>query len=620
MRIATAVLIVATALPGTLQAGSQSPPNLDWTAWRYLAVLDGGRHKPLDSLAWETARMIGNRASFTDPETGQKLDATGLYLATLLDWQGWDHPAAAHMSVDTQSHSAYFVTHQPDKWDRAGLILVENLELRRALGIPEDQKYIAPLELAHAKIRDPRAGAATPFIPWADKLVRTKQQGFSFFEKKALEVADRLWAYQEHRMGVRLEVVPVPGSSPEEWLSLSSLVRMSNDSAAPTRVLKDEFARLRSAYRGGSAEAFQAASAAFIAAARQIGSQRGPYPSRRLIDLEVTYNHWVPFRFAWIFVLLAAIFVLLSMGTAWRPFYAGALAAYGIGLVAMLIGFGMRVTISGRAPVTDMYESVVYVGFGIAIIGLILELVYRKRFILVAAAAVSTVALVVADNCPALLDPSLRPLQPVLRSNYWLVIHVMTITMSYAAFALALGISNITLGYHLFGSTNREAIAALGKFTYKVLQVGVLLLAAGTILGGVWAAYSWGRFWGWDPKEVWALITLLGYLAVLHARFIGWVGDLGLAALSVLCFSLVVMAWYGVNFVLGAGLHSYGFGGGGQTYVYSTLLVQFLYMLAAIARSLLNPAYGSPAVAARDSADDRGEVVEVTPIADSTVN
>ena len=321
----------------------------------------------------------------------------------------------------------------------------------------------------------------------------------------------------------------------------------------------------------------------------------------------------MPFRFAWIFVLLSAILLLLNMGTYWRPLYAGSLAAYGVGLVAMLIGFGMRVTISGRAPVTDMYESVVYVGFGIAIIGLILELVYRKRFILVAAAAVSTVALVVADNCPALLDPSLRPLQPVLRSNYWLVIHVMTITMSYAAFALALGISDITLGYYLFGSTHRAVIAALSKFTYKVLQVGVLLLAAGTILGGVWAAYSWGRFWGWDPKEVWALITLLGYLAVLHSRFIGWVGDLGLAALSVICFSLVVMAWYGVNFVLGAGLHSYGFGGGGQTFVYSVLGVQFLYMLAAIARACLNPAFDSPPPP-RNSADGLGEVVEVTPL------
>jgi cytochrome c-type biogenesis protein CcsB len=549
--------------------------------------------------------MIGNRAGLADPKTGQKLDATALYLVMLLDWQGWDHPATGHMTVDVDSHAAYFIVHQPDKWDRAGLILVENLELRRALGLPENQKYVAPLDLCHARIRDPQSGTATPFVPWAEKLARTKQQGFSVFEKKALALAERLWAYQEHRMGVRLEVIPLPGSSQSEWVSLAAVERLGIHSDPSMRTLSDEFGKLRTAYRAGSADAFQAASAAFIAAARQAGEQLRAYPSQRLIDLEVAYNHWVPFRFAWIFVLLATIFVLLNMGTQWRPLYAAALAAYGVGLVAMFVGFGMRVTISGRAPVTDMYESVVYVGLGIAIIGLILELIYRKRFVLLAAAAVSTVALVIADNCPALLDPSLRPLQPVLRSNFWLVIHVMTITMSYAAFALALSISNITLGYYLRGSTNHDVIAALGKFTYQVLQVGVLLLAAGTILGGVWAAYSWGRFWGWDPKEVWALITLLGYLAVLHARFAGWVGDLGLAALSVLCFSLVVMAWYGVNFVLGAGLHSYGFGGGGQTYVYGTLLVQFLYMLVAIVKFQFSSQCSSSVLPSHDFADSR---------------
>jgi len=117
------------------------------------------------------------------------------------------------------------------------------------------------------------------------------------------------------------------------------------------------------------------------------------------------------------------------------------------------------------------------------------------------------------------------------------------------------------------------------------MQIGVLLLAAGTILGGVWADYSWGRFWGWDPKEVWALVALLGYLCVLHARHIGWVGHRGLAAMSVVCFTLVVMAWYGVNFVLGAGLHSYGFGGGGQGWVYTVIVLQLLYAGAACQRS-----------------------------------
>ena len=107
-------------------------------------------------------------------------------------------------------------------------------------------------------------------------------------------------------------------------------------------------------------------------------------------------------------------------------------------------------------------------------------------------------------------------------------------------------------------------VKPLSNFVYRAMQVGVLLIAAGTILGGVWADYSWGRFWGWDPKEVWALITLLVYLVPLHGRFAGWVSTFGLVAASVVCFLSVIMAWYGVNFVLGVGLHSYGFVEGGS--------------------------------------------------------
>jgi cytochrome c-type biogenesis protein CcsB len=265
--------------------------------------------------------------------------------------------------------------------------------------------------------------------------------------------------------------------------------------------------------------------------------------------------------------------------------YAASLACYVGGTLAMLAGFGLRMAISGRAPVTNMYESVVYVGLGTALFGLVFEWMHRRRYVLTAAAAVCTVALILADNAPAILDPGLRPLQPVLRSNFWLVTHVLSITLSYAAFALALGIANITLGYYLVRSTNREAIVSLSQFTYRALQVGVFLLAVGTILGGVWADYAWGRFWGWDPKEVWALIALLGYVALLHARYVGWISHFGLSAWSVICFSLVIVAWYGVNFVLGAGLHSYGFGGGGQEYVVGALALQFLYLGAAALRA-----------------------------------
>jgi ABC-type transport system involved in cytochrome c biogenesis permease subunit len=114
-------------------------------------------------------------------------------------------------------------------------------------------------------------------------------------------------------------------------------------------------------------------------------------------------------------------------------------------------------------------------------------------------------------------------------------------------------------------------VKPLATYIYRAMQVGVLLITAGTMLGGFWADVSWGRFWGWDPKEVWALITLLVYLVPLHGRFAGWINTFGLVAASVGCFLSVVFAWYGVNFVLGVGLHSYGFTeGGGQFAVWPT--------------------------------------------------
>jgi ABC-type transport system involved in cytochrome c biogenesis permease subunit len=186
---------------------------------------------------------------------------------------------------------------------------------------------------------------------------------------------------------------------------------------------------------------------------------------------------------------------------------------------------------------------------------------------------------------------------PVLRNNFWLVVHVMTITLSYGAMALALGLGNITLGYYWKRTRDLATVRALSLFTYRTLQVGVVLLAAGTITGGIWAARSWGRFWGWDPKEVWALVALLGYLAVLHAAYVGWVGYRGLAALAIGCFALVVMAWYGVNYVLGAGLHSYGFGANdSHFYVGGALLLQVLD----IGATYLNPASWAPELRAAD--------------------
>lgn len=563
----------------------------DWEVWRTLPVQNGGRQKPLDTLGREALRSIANRGSLTDPDTSQRLDSTAVYLTMLFEWRGWEHPDQAQLELTVDWRPLYFHLHQADKWDRTPLLRVDYIPLRAALGLDSGDNYASPLQLSSARIEDRRTQRELPFSAWADKLLTLEEakEELNELEQKGLELANRFWSYQNHRMGRSLEMLPIQASDESKWVPAAQLMLGKFDDATDhsgdLRKIQQLFGQARQSFLKQDATTFNRVSTELVTTIRAFGSNVEHYPSQNAIALEVAYNQWAPFRIGWILMLLAIIGMLLYWGSQWTRFYALGLAAYICSLVAVIAGFVMRIVISGRPPVTNMYESVIYVGTGIMVFGLALELIYRKKYILSAASAVATVALVVADNCPVILDASVRPLEPVLRSNFWLVTHVMTITLSYAAFALALGIANITLGYFFIRSENWPVIRQLSGFTYKAIQIGVLLLSAGVILGGVWADYSWGRFWGWDPKEVWALVALLGYLAVLHARFGGWVGHRGLAALSVACFSLVVMAWYGVNFVLGAGLHSYGFGGGGQGYVYGAVVLQLFYTAVSLLRS-----------------------------------
>lgn len=220
-----------------------------------------------------------------------------------------------------------------------------------------------------------------------------------------------------------------------------------------------------------------------------------------------------------------------------------------------------------------------------------------------------------ASHAP-FLDPGFSPLMPVLRDNFWLLIHVLTIVSSYGAGFLAWGVGNLALAWYAFGRYETVEVAellelppghrpaqpaaahvtdrpvyrppvacnTLANFCYRATQVAVLLLFAGTILGGLWADVSWGRFWGWDPKEVWALISGLVYIAILHGRYAGWFGNFGLCVGSVLGWSAIVFSWYGVNFVLGAGLHSYGFGEGGQLEIALVAIANWTFVGVAAVR------------------------------------
>jgi ABC-type transport system involved in cytochrome c biogenesis permease subunit len=345
------------------------------------------------------------------------------------------------------------------------------------------------------------------------------------------------------------------------------------------KAVAESWASLKSAFLAKDEAAFSASSEKFAAALAALRPES--YPSAGLMKLETQYGQIHPFRWSWVLLALASIVLGVTSLAGRQAGYQIAWVLVIAGFVLQIGGFAARVIIGGRAPVTNMYESVLWVAFGTVLFAIIMEAIYRSRYMFLGATPVAVICLILADTQTSILDPSIEPLSAVLRNNFWLSTHVTSITLSYAAFALALGVGHIVLGKVLMG---RPVSAALYNYLYRALQIGVLLLAIGTILGGVWANVSWGRFWDWDPKETWALIALLGYLALLHGRIAGWWKGFGLAVGSVLAFQSILMAWYGVNYILGAGLHSYGFGTGGFSGVLTYVILEIIFVALVVVR------------------------------------
>ncbi|HSD66957.1 MAG TPA: cytochrome c biogenesis protein CcsA, partial [Vicinamibacteria bacterium] len=400
-------------------------------------------------------------------------------------------------------------------------------------------------------------------------------------EREVLDLYDTLLAYQGVMSGESLHVVPHPDDPKAAWYSIADLASPPVAALPQVQRVRALTSALVVSYRDGDGAGVQTAASALGSRLAELAP--GIYPAQKDLALEVHYNRAKPFRTAWLLYLLGFLALLASFPLASRRFAgAGFLLVVG-GFLSQAYGMTLRVLISGRPPVTNMYESVVWVAFGAVLFALVFELVYKVRIFAACASALAVVCLILADNVP-ILDGSIAPLVPVLRDNMWLTVHVLTITLGYAAFTLAMGIGHLNLGLYFFRPAEVSLFKTLSLFLYRALQVGTLFLAVGTLLGGVWASYSWGRFWGWDPKETWALIATLGYLAILHGRFAGWIKDFGMAVGSLVGYLLVLMAWYGVNFVLGTGLHSYGFGSGGYRYVGGFVAFEALVITAALLR------------------------------------
>ncbi|MCM0606538.1 MAG: cytochrome c biogenesis protein CcsA [Xanthomonadaceae bacterium] len=511
----------------------------DWSVASEIPMQSGGRIKPLDSFARETVLYV----------TGSK------------SYSGW-----------RQIEMMFSWMSDPESWANEPLIKIQNEDVKRQLMLDQTRNRYSANELIKNQ----------NLIQYAEGLSK-RERGVNLGvtnavkpnarEQELKKILDRIGMFRTIVSGEALTLIPnrKPG---KPWNSLATPDKEST-------VMRAIFAEMISSYQKGDLDYFtKLAITGKSTIEKEILNWGDSSP--KLLSIEALYYRTNPFFYAMVLYLVAGLLWLVSTNKfATIGAWVGTLTAFAL----HAYGFTLRCIIAGRPPVSNMYESVIWVSFGVLLFAFILYFIQKQKLIPGVASVVAGLMLLAADASPAILDPNIHPLVPVLRSNYWLTIHVLTITLGYAGFALSLGIANVTL----FNYFREKALRASGVnftarvdhlnlMTYRAMQFGVAFLAAGTILGGVWADYSWGRFWGWDPKEVWALIALLTYIAILHGRFAGWVGSFGFAIWTTVSFLSVIMAWYGVNFVLGVGLHSYGFSTGGGVGVIGFVITQLSWV------------------------------------------
>jgi cytochrome c-type biogenesis protein CcsB len=282
------------------------------------------------------------------------------------------------------------------------------------------------------------------------------------------------------------------------------------------------------------------------------------YPAKTAIERELLYNAVRPTRVAWIVLLAGTMLAIVAMRTEKRWFDLASLGALVAGFIVMTWGIGTRWSIAARFPAANMYESLLFLAWGVGLFALIAFVVLRNRLVVLNAAAMSALTMALTDLLP--IDGFIHPVPPVLANTPWLAIHVPIIMVSYSVLALGVLLAHMQIGIGLFAPKRQELVARMSDLLYWYIHIGSILLVAGIISGSIWASSSWGRYWGWDPKEVWSLVAFLAYVAILHARLKGYIGRFAVASISIAAFWTILMTYLGVNFVLASGLHSYGFG------------------------------------------------------------
>ncbi len=606
------VLLAAGYVVGKARPAKEPPSEMKIHEFAKLPVAYGGRTQPMDSLASNALRTLSGKETYEDDRFDKK------------------QPAVRWL-LDVITRDPAFRQHQ--------VIKVENLDVLQALKLKPRHGFRYSIEeLSGAGEEMDRQIELAAAVP-AEKRTLT-QKKFVELGRKLATIRTMIGAFSppqldgttqdEVRASVQQTIAtiqqmndsgaprPVPPLTPEAtWRTMldaetSSLIAK----IAPNSGQQEDDAALAlrnvlSAYAEGKPQQFNTAVADYrdivkeraIAEARHedavavSGESSNRKPAERLrldrIEFEAYFNNFSPFTLC--IALYITAFVLAVM--AWLGWPEGfnrtanwllwfTFALHTIGLIS-------RIYISGRPPITNLYSSAVFIGWAAVFFALLFEVIYKLGVGNLLAAALGFPTMVIAYYLTFDNDgDTIGVMQAVLDTNFWLATHVVCITLGYATTLLAgaLGILTIVLGL-LTGKLNDYQRRQLTRMTYGTICFAIFFSFIGTILGGLWADDSWGRFWGWDPKENGALMIVIWNAIVLHARWGKMVGERGLAALAV-CGNIVTLwSWFGVN-EMGVGLHAYGFTEGRASKLALFMLSQLAIVAVAYAWPLITGATG----------------------------
>jgi ABC-type transport system involved in cytochrome c biogenesis permease subunit len=574
MRILLALLLAAAPV----LAAPWSDETLDRFA--RLPVQEGGRVKPFSTVASFALLRINHQRSYRGPD------------------------GARHTPVEWALEALF----RPDDAHREHVFLIENAEVLDALDldhsgrkrrdrysyeelVPARDKLIS---LGHtyseidAKKRNPvqgqvvlltqnfleyeallhfldfaRAGAASELRRWKDEggtgnppaIVQTFGAGFALALLPPLGESDA-WMTPKDAAAVVLKGGELTDVHWEMLFLLEDLCAQRDERAAFDRSAAALFARGR-----GTAEA------------------RGVFGK---VGLEVAFYRLDPFTRSLALYVLAFLVVAVTWLRPHRWLSRAALALTGCALGLHTTGIVVRCVLRDRPPVSTLYETLLFIGAVIVLSALAMEVINRRRVGLAAGPILGAVVLFLAARFEEINREDTMPqLVAVLDTNFWLATHVTCITIGYAAGLLAGAIAHIHVLGRLFGLKRGDDAfyRSIARMVYGVTCFALIFSVVGTILGGVWANESWGRFWGWDPKENGALLIVLGQLALLHGRMGGYLRDHGVCMAAIFGGGIVAFSWWGVN-LLGVGLHSYGFTQGVWTGLLLFYGIESLVLLA----------------------------------------